>query len=82
MSKRTKAKRTGTTAAEAQPATRTQPNWPLLALGVVGMLAVEMFDTGDELLVNELAMRPHNSGHQTINANHVHVDTIASLKIG
>jgi len=35
-------------------------------LGVVGMLAVEMFDTGDELLVNELAMRPHNSGHWTI----------------
>lgn len=36
------------------------------ALGVVGMLAVEMFDTGAELLVNELAMRPHNSGHWTI----------------
>lgn len=32
-------------------------------LGVVGMLAVELFDTGDEILVNELAMRPHNSGH-------------------
>lgn len=36
------------------------------ALDVTGMLAVEMFDTGDELLVNELAMRPHNSGHWTI----------------
>ncbi|MBU6243893.1 MAG: 5-(carboxyamino)imidazole ribonucleotide synthase [Actinomycetales bacterium] len=35
-------------------------------LGVVGMLAVEMFDTGSDLLVNELAMRPHNSGHWTI----------------
>jgi 5-(carboxyamino)imidazole ribonucleotide synthase len=35
-------------------------------LGVVGILAVELFDTGDELLVNELAMRPHNSGHWTI----------------
>lgn len=36
-------------------------------LGVVGMLAVELFDAGDEgLLVNELAMRPHNSGHWTI----------------
>jgi len=35
-------------------------------LGVVGMLAVEMFDTGSHLLVNELAMRPHNSGHWTI----------------
>lgn len=33
-------------------------------LDVVGMLAVELFETGDErLLVNELAMRPHNSGH-------------------
>ena len=33
-------------------------------LGVVGMLAVELFETTDErLLVNELAMRPHNSGH-------------------
>lgn len=35
-------------------------------LAVVGMLAVEMFDTGSQLLVNELAMRPHNSGHWTI----------------
>ena len=36
------------------------------SLGVVGMLAVELFDTGDRLLVNELAMRPHNSGHWSI----------------
>jgi 5-(carboxyamino)imidazole ribonucleotide synthase len=36
-------------------------------LGVVGVLAVEMFETRDgDLLVNELAMRPHNSGHWTI----------------
>ena len=35
-------------------------------LDVTGMLAVELFDTGTELLVNELAMRPHNSGHWTI----------------
>ena len=35
-------------------------------LEVTGMLAVELFQTGDErLLVNELAMRPHNSGHWT-----------------
>lgn len=34
------------------------------ALGVTGVLAVEMFVLGDgSLLVNELAMRPHNSGH-------------------
>ena len=36
------------------------------ALNVTGMLAVEMFDTGDALFVNELAMRPHNSGHWSI----------------
>ena len=35
-------------------------------LGVTGLLAVELFETGDGLLVNELAMRPHNSGHWTI----------------
>ncbi|MDQ2587139.1 5-(carboxyamino)imidazole ribonucleotide synthase [Saccharothrix yanglingensis] len=35
-------------------------------LGVVGLLAVELFDTADGLVVNELAMRPHNSGHWTI----------------
>jgi 5-(carboxyamino)imidazole ribonucleotide synthase len=36
-------------------------------LGVVGILAVELFVTTDgQLLVNELAMRPHNSGHWTI----------------
>lgn len=35
-------------------------------LDVTGMLAVELFDTGSELLVNELAMRPHNSGHWTM----------------
>ncbi|MCB0918176.1 MAG: 5-(carboxyamino)imidazole ribonucleotide synthase [Actinobacteria bacterium] len=34
--------------------------------GVTGLLAVEMFDTGDDVLVNELAMRPHNSGHWTM----------------
>ena len=35
-------------------------------LGVVGVLAVELFETAEGLLVNELAMRPHNSGHWTI----------------
>ncbi|MEU3449932.1 5-(carboxyamino)imidazole ribonucleotide synthase [Streptomyces thermolilacinus] len=35
-------------------------------LGVVGHLAVELFETRDgRVLVNELAMRPHNSGHWT-----------------
>jgi 5-(carboxyamino)imidazole ribonucleotide synthase len=35
-------------------------------LGVVGVLAVELFETADGLVVNELAMRPHNSAHWTI----------------
>jgi len=36
-------------------------------LDVTGVLAVELFETADgRLLVNELAMRPHNSGHWTI----------------
>jgi 5-(carboxyamino)imidazole ribonucleotide synthase len=36
-------------------------------LGVVGVLAVELFETTEgDLLVNELAMRPHNSGHWTM----------------
>ncbi|MFC7544807.1 5-(carboxyamino)imidazole ribonucleotide synthase [Plantactinospora sp. GCM10030261] len=35
-------------------------------LDVVGLLAVELFDTPAGLVVNELAMRPHNSGHWTI----------------
>lgn len=38
-------------------------------LGLIGVLAVEMFVTTEgELLVNELAPRPHNSGHWTIDA--------------
>jgi 5-(carboxyamino)imidazole ribonucleotide synthase len=35
-------------------------------LDVTGLLAVELFETRRGLLVNELAMRPHNSGHWTI----------------
>ena len=39
------------------------------ALDYVGVLAVEMFVVGGELLVNELAPRPHNSGHWTLDAS-------------
>lgn len=40
-----------------------------VALDLIGVVAVEMFVTGDDrLLVNELAPRPHNSGHWTIDA--------------
>ena len=38
------------------------------ALGYVGVLAVEMFVVGGRLLVNEMAPRPHNSGHYTLDA--------------
>jgi 5-(carboxyamino)imidazole ribonucleotide synthase len=39
-------------------------------LGVTGVLAVELFETTDgRLLVNELAMRPHNSGHWTMDGS-------------
>ena len=40
------------------------------AFGIVGILAVEMFVTKNgEILINEVAPRPHNSGHQTIRAS-------------
>jgi len=57
-------------------------------LGVVGLLAVELFLTKDgELLVNELAPRPHNSGHYTLDATAVsqfeqHVRAICGLPLG
>jgi len=40
------------------------------ALNFVGILAVELFlDTSGHILINEIAPRPHNSGHQTIEGN-------------
>jgi 5-(carboxyamino)imidazole ribonucleotide synthase len=57
-------------------------------LGLVGLLAVEMFVTpGRQLLVNEIAPRPHNSGHQTIEGNltsqyHQHLRAILNLPLG
>lgn len=42
----------------------------ILELGMVGILAVELFVTkSGDVLVNEIAPRPHNSGHHTIEAN-------------
>lgn len=55
---------------------------------LVGILAVEMFLTKDgQILVNEVAPRPHNSGHQTIEANHTsqyeqHLRAILGLPLG
>jgi 5-(carboxyamino)imidazole ribonucleotide synthase len=57
-------------------------------LKMVGLLAVEMFVTHDgEVLVNEIAPRPHNSGHQTIEANATsqyeqHLRAIINLPLG
>ena len=58
------------------------------AFDVVGLLAVEMFLTKDgEILVNEVAPRPHNSGHHTQKANAVsqfeqHLRAILGLPLG
>lgn len=58
------------------------------ALNITGILAVEMFVTKDgQILVNELAPRPHNSGHQTIEGNYVsqfeqHLRAIFNLPLG
>jgi 5-(carboxyamino)imidazole ribonucleotide synthase len=57
-------------------------------LKMVGLLAVEMFVTKDgHVLVNEIAPRPHNSGHQTIEANitsqyEQHLRAILNLPLG
>jgi 5-(carboxyamino)imidazole ribonucleotide synthase len=58
------------------------------ALGLVGLLAVEMFVTkSGDVWVNEVAPRPHNSGHQTIEANATsqyeqHLRAITGLPLG
>ncbi len=57
-------------------------------LDMIGLLAVEMFVTKTgEVLVNEIAPRPHNSGHQTIEANitsqyEQHLRAILNLPLG
>jgi 5-(carboxyamino)imidazole ribonucleotide synthase len=56
-------------------------------LGVVGLLAVEMFETDSGILVNELAMRPHNSGHWTIEGSRTsqfeqHLRAVLDLPLG
>ena len=56
-------------------------------LGVVGLLAVEMFYADGKLLVNELAPRPHNSGHYTLDACltsqfEQHIRAVAGLPLG
>ena len=57
-------------------------------LGVTGVLAVESFETADRgVLVNELAMRPHNSGHWTIDGSvtsqfEQHLRAVLDLPLG
>jgi 5-(carboxyamino)imidazole ribonucleotide synthase len=58
------------------------------AFNHVGLLAVEMFQTqNDDILINEVAPRPHNSGHQTIEASYTsqfeqHIRAILNLPLG
>jgi 5-(carboxyamino)imidazole ribonucleotide synthase len=57
-------------------------------LGVTGVFAVEMFETADgRLLINELAMRPHNSGHFSIEGSvtsqfEQHLRAVLDLPLG
>ncbi len=57
-------------------------------LGVTGVLAVEMFEARDgRILINELAMRPHNSGHFTIEGSvtsqfEQHLRAVLGLPLG
>lgn len=56
-------------------------------VAVIGVMAVEMFVKGNQLFVNELAMRPHNSGHWTIEGSHTsqfeqHLRAVLDLPLG
>lgn len=57
-------------------------------LGVTGVLAVEMFEARDgRILINELAMRPHNSGHFSIEGSvtsqfEQHIRAVSDLPLG
>jgi 5-(carboxyamino)imidazole ribonucleotide synthase len=55
-------------------------------LGIVGTFCVEFFQLGDELLVNEIAPRVHNSGHYSLDATQIsqyelHVRAICGLPL-
>jgi len=56
-------------------------------ISLIGVMAVEMFVKGDQLFINELAMRPHNSGHWTIEGSRTsqfeqHLRAILDLPLG
>jgi len=56
-------------------------------INLVGVMAVELFKVGDALIVNELALRPHNSGHWTIEGSTTsqfeqHIRAVLDLPLG
>ena len=59
----------------------------LETLGYVGVLAIELFQIGDQLLANEMAPRVHNSGHWTIEGSETsqfenHLRAVAGFPLG
>ncbi len=74
--------------AEAERAIRLLATRIADALGVVGVLAVELMERPDgRVVVNELAMRPHNTGHWSIDGAHTsqfenHLRAVAGLPLG
>lgn len=81
------------TIAPAQLATELSLNAQEMALSIaadiklVGVMAVEIFVKGGNLFINELAMRPHNSGHWTIEGSATsqfeqHLRAILDLPLG
>ena len=56
-------------------------------ISLVGVMAMEIFVKGDDFVINELAMRPHNSGHWTIEGSHTsqfeqHLRAVLDLPLG
>lgn len=59
----------------------------MVQLDVIGLLCVELFQVGGRLIVNEVAPRPHNSGHLTIDACETgqfeqHIRAVCGLPLG
>ena len=76
-----------TWSAELQRAAEGYAKLILERLGYVGVLAVELFQVGDTLVVNEIAPRVHNSGHYTIEGSRTsqfenHLRAILGLPLG
>jgi 5-(carboxyamino)imidazole ribonucleotide synthase len=78
-------------APDISPGIAAQAQWLGLRLAaeldVTGLLAVELFETSAGLLVNEVAMRPHNSGHWTMDGSvtsqfEQHLRAVLNLPLG